>query len=317
MYNIEDELMFPLGLRNYIHNRTQVPAFLLNSMPKAGTNLLAKAMENFPGIFWKRGYFDRTKFLRSWVTLFVNKNARRKTHIGYTSAGFLGQTSIIEDRSITIGIDRSKLIPIEDMKNLFIGMASGSFISGHIPYTLDMANLLEALGDRSILILRDPRDVVISHANYVSSKHDHFLYDDYQKLSKSDQIMQSIIGIESDQQKTPKFLNIHDRYRNILPWCSLKINYTTFFEKLVGPKGKGSSHDQIQELENISNHLSINYSRKDIVRIASRLHGGTATFRKGTIGNWQNRFTDEHKQVFKELTGDLLVELDYESDNDW
>ena len=41
------------------------------------------------------------------------------------------------------------------------------------------------------------------------------------------------------------------------------------------------------------------------------------TFRKGKSGGWRNHFSDEHKQIFKDITGDLLIELGYETDNDW
>lgn len=40
-------------------------------------------------------------------------------------------------------------------------------------------------------------------------------------------------------------------------------------------------------------------------------------FRKGITGDWQNFFTEAHRQRFKELAGDWLVEMGYETDNDW
>ena len=40
-------------------------------------------------------------------------------------------------------------------------------------------------------------------------------------------------------------------------------------------------------------------------------------FRKGIAGDWKNVFTEEDKQVFKEIAGDLLIDLGYEKDKDW
>lgn len=40
-------------------------------------------------------------------------------------------------------------------------------------------------------------------------------------------------------------------------------------------------------------------------------------FRKGVAGDWRNVFTEEDKDVFKEVAGDLLVDLGYEKDRDW
>jgi hypothetical protein len=41
------------------------------------------------------------------------------------------------------------------------------------------------------------------------------------------------------------------------------------------------------------------------------------TFRSGKTGGWKNHFTDAHKKLFKDVAGDLLVQLGYEKDNDW
>jgi len=41
------------------------------------------------------------------------------------------------------------------------------------------------------------------------------------------------------------------------------------------------------------------------------------TFRSGKTGEWKKHFTDEHKEIFKAVAGDLLVKLGYEKNNDW
>jgi sulfotransferase 6B1 len=41
------------------------------------------------------------------------------------------------------------------------------------------------------------------------------------------------------------------------------------------------------------------------------------TFRSGKTGGWREFFTDEHKQLFKDVAGDLVVRLGYEPTNDW
>lgn len=39
--------------------------------------------------------------------------------------------------------------------------------------------------------------------------------------------------------------------------------------------------------------------------------------RKGVAGDWKTTFTEEDKRVFKEIAGNLLIELGYEEDNNW
>jgi hypothetical protein len=41
------------------------------------------------------------------------------------------------------------------------------------------------------------------------------------------------------------------------------------------------------------------------------------TFRSGKTGEWKKYFTDEHKQLFKDVAGDLLIRLGYEQSNAW
>ena len=41
------------------------------------------------------------------------------------------------------------------------------------------------------------------------------------------------------------------------------------------------------------------------------------TFRSGKTGGWREFFTEEHKKLFKDVAGDLLVRLGYEKNNDW
>jgi hypothetical protein len=43
----------------------------------------------------------------------------------------------------------------------------------------------------------------------------------------------------------------------------------------------------------------------------------TAFLRKGVAGDWKNVFTGRDKEIFKEVTGDLLIRLGYEKDGDW
>jgi hypothetical protein len=41
------------------------------------------------------------------------------------------------------------------------------------------------------------------------------------------------------------------------------------------------------------------------------------TFRTGKTGGWREFFTAEHKKLFKDVAGDLVVRLGYEKTSDW
>jgi hypothetical protein len=43
----------------------------------------------------------------------------------------------------------------------------------------------------------------------------------------------------------------------------------------------------------------------------------TQTFHKGKIGSWRTHFNNRHKEAFKRVAGDLLIELGYEQNLNW
>ncbi|MEA5598361.1 hypothetical protein [Rivularia sp. UHCC 0363] len=56
---------------------------------------------------------------------------------------------------------------------------------------------------------------------------------------------------------------------------------------------------------------------KEINQIADKVFGGTATFSKKIIDNGKNYFSSQHKEAFKELSGEMLIELGYEKNLNW
>lgn len=89
------------------------------------------------------------------------------------------------------------------------------------------------------------------------------------------------------------------------------------FEDLVGEKGGGSKEKQVQTIKNIAQFLEIELSDDKIEKICQSLWGGTWTFRKGTIGQWKEKFTEEHVRLFKEYLGQDLIDFGYEEDFNW
>ncbi|RMD58849.1 hypothetical protein D6833_12355 [Candidatus Parcubacteria bacterium] len=214
-------------------------------------------------------------------------------------------------------MDWPQLVPLHAIEQTLERLERGYYITAHIPFSEQLAALLRKMGLKTLLIVRDPRDVVVSHAKYIARTPAHFLYEEYSTLSEPEQIMRSIEGVQKSAPNAPVLLSILDRYQSVLPWISESFNYTVRFERLIGPHGGGSRDAQIEELKNIARHLKIRCSSRDIEQIAAQIFGGTHTFRKGVISDWRNHFSEEHKRVFKEIAGQLLIDLGYEQDYDW
>ncbi len=269
------------------------PPFLVNSLPKSGTNLLSKAVSMFPGIRTEGMGLDQS------VAQVFRKN---------------GDGGAIK---IPIGVDRPRSVPLTSVQSYLRTFKGGDFINTHVPYSEAFAGLLQNTKMKMLLIIRDPRDVVVSHANFLMSNKNHFLHPTYRALSASERILRSITGLRPADPEGPMLLSIDDRYRSVLPWAARPFNYTTFFEKLIGREGGGSSRVQLNELRRIARHLGIAPDTDMLAQVASRLFGNSPTFHKGAIGSWRDSFSEKHKHVFKEIAGELLIELGYETDYDW
>ena len=163
-------------------------------------------------------------------------------------------------------------------------------------------------------IFRDPRDVVVSHVFYVTdmeSRHVHHTY--YQSLPDFDSRLKvSILGRPDSDIEFP---NIADRFAPYLDWLSHSEVLAIHFEDLV--------HDRAGTLTRIMDHLLARVplqAPRDLILEAlgaSINPAKSPTFRSGKTGEWKKHFADEHKSIFKEIAGDLLVRLGYEKNNDW
>jgi hypothetical protein len=271
-----------------------VPSFVVNSLPKAGTNLLVKALHLFPGI--------------------------RKTeelHISYATIKLFYRPTdaLTETVCIDAGVDYP--VGVQGVRRALASVGRGSFASMHAPYSDELARMMADMHMKSVLIFRDPRDAVVSHAKYVSSLPNHRLFKQYENLSPHARLMRSIEGVAADGPRDSMLYDINIRCRRLLDWMRQPFVYTTYYEKLVGPLGGGSEGEQLHELGNIAKHLGIRFVERDIQSVAARLFGGTRTFDKGQIGKWPEHFSPEHKATFKRVAGPLLIELGYEKDLNW
>jgi hypothetical protein len=275
-----------------LHTRLMVPPYVINSLPKAGTHLLGKVMRMFPGV--------------RFAGVEIDNSTADKFPAPQTGAP-----------TLLVGVDWPVPFAREAVREALRGMTNGQFATWHAPYSDDLAGLVTQLNLKTLLMLRDPRDVVVSHARFLATADAHFLYLRYQALSASDQLMASITGLEPATPGDPGMLDIGTRCRSVSGWNAYPLNCTTTFEKLVGPQGGGSQDAQIAEIARLADHVGLRYNRAILLWISERVFGGTKTFHKGAIGGWRERFSPEHKRAFKDVAGSILVEWGYETDDDW
>jgi hypothetical protein len=163
-------------------------------------------------------------------------------------------------------------------------------------------------------IFRDPRDVVISHVFYVTemeSNHVHHAY--FQSLSGFDaRLKVSILGRPDLDVEFP---DIAGRFAPYLDWLEqpsvMKIHFEDLVHERAGTLNLILDHFLTRVPLPISRETVLDYLESSINPIKS------PTFRSGKTGEWEKYFSNEHKQIFKSVAGDLLIRLGYEKDTDW
>jgi hypothetical protein len=163
-------------------------------------------------------------------------------------------------------------------------------------------------------IFRDPRDVVVSHVFYVTDMEvRHVHHDYYQSLPDFESRLK--VSILGRPDANIEFSNIADRFAPYLGWLDQPEVLTIHFEDLI--------HDRAAALTRIMDHLltraPLPATRQLILdSLETSINPKKSpTFRSGKTGEWEKYFTDEHKKLFKEVAGDLLVKLGYEMDGNW
>jgi hypothetical protein len=166
-------------------------------------------------------------------------------------------------------------------------------------------------------IFRDPRDVVVSHVFYVTdmeARHVH--HDFYQSLPDFDaRLKVSILGRLDSLEPDVEFPDIATRFAPYLGWLDHDEVLSIHFEDLI--------NDRTSALTRIMDHflarIPLQVPRELILEsLESSINPSRSpTFRSGKTGEWKKHFTPEHKKIFKEVAGDLLIKLGYEKENHW
>ena len=81
--------------------------------------------------------------------------------------------------------------------------------------------------------------------------------------------------------------------------------------------GGGDRERQIQSILSVAAHIGKALTKDEAAVIGETMFGQGRTFRSGLIGDWQNHYDDELKELFKKESGDQLIQFGYEKDFDW
>ena len=203
----------------------------------------------------------------------------------------------------------------------FTSLPRGCYLVGHVIANQQIFDILKEKDYRSVIIIRDPRDRVISLMHHALNVPEYRFHDFFKSLkSDKEKLRYSIKGVEakfSNNENAP--LDPIDKiYESYLDWFDQPFNLVVKYEDLVGAHGGGSDELQIETTGKIIQHIGCEITPGQVEEITKGLYSRESkTFRKGQIQAWKQIFDLELKDFFKKETGDLLITLGYEKDNSW
>lgn len=190
-------------------------------------------------------------------------------------------------------------------------------IGGHIFYNQQVDTFITASNINHYFIYRDPRDVVISEANYLYDMNRFHRLHKYFKYfpNLDDRIMFSIQG-NSFYQTSVNYLNVKERFEKYEGWLSSKEVFTVRYEDLIG------SEQQLYVSKILHYYMARSGSEYELEALLEKALANinpqhSHTFREGGTGKWKKYFNDKHKKIFKDIAGDLLIDLGYENNYNW
>ena len=164
-------------------------------------------------------------------------------------------------------------------------------------------------------IYRDPRDMLVSQVFFATDMHEeHGMHEYYKSLPDfGARLNIAITGIERDGLK---MVSVKQRYEGVFQWLDQKHVKCLRFEDLINHRDV-TLNAMLDEVEKTGYKIPTPRERSLAVLVDAIQPKKSHTFRSGKTGGWKQHFTDEHKKLFKEVAGDLLVRLGYEQNNDW
>jgi hypothetical protein len=259
------------------------PTVFCNSVQKAGTHLLANAVGALPG-------------LRSYG---------RKTYHHYLTKCYLKAHRNSSPERV-----------IQDMR----GFLPGEVTRGHVSFEAAIDAYIRENGVKHVLIVRDPRAVVVSHL-FWWKRHtdiDTWPFRFFQALESDQERLRFLIlgdehpRVTEDERRTGPFPNLIERFRSYEGWLSSTSCLVVRFEELTSAAQRDTAFGRI--------HAHIYGEEKPFKgRAHRRMVAGSSprksrTYRMGDRRTWEDLIEPEQLQLLDDLgIGNCLAAWGYGS----
>lgn len=277
-----------------------LPRLLINSVEKSGTHLAAKLVESI-------GFIGISVHLQEGLYQLQNGKGNLSGWSELAGCKSYCNPQVLQ-QSTTRTLAR---------------ILQGQYVQGHLSYNSVLKKYLRSKKFKLIMMIRDPRDVVLSWLTHQSSRPDlapsfscFYYYNSFSSMSEK--ISAAIKGLPQSNigrnSYVPSILEIFDTK---IDWLAVEDVCAIKYEEIVGSRGGGCDKLQMNCLMRLCAYLGVSFHESELVSMARNIYGGSLTFNKGKVGSWRDVFTSEHRDLFKQVTGDLLIRTGYEVDDNW
>jgi hypothetical protein len=267
---------------------------LVNSLPKSGTNLLQRVVEII-------GYKYSKKSISS---------ANILSDFYFFRSLFRG--SLFDKRQVIVGLDVKVSISQRWIEKRLRSIKKGEYISGHLNFSEYIFYLLYKHNFKIIHIIRDPRDVLLSHIFYAKKEKKHLFHNIYKSLSIDEAINITLQGGFYNGLYMNSFKKILEDTYGWIRESQKKSNILIVkFEDLVGEKGGGSKMKQLNTINDISKFLKINCDI-NVDKLSNNLYGRSHTFRSGKVSSWKKELNKEQVKKIEKEVGNYIELFGYE-----
>ncbi len=208
--------------------------------------------------------------------------------------------------------------PVDGIAANLRAVPSGVIGWGYVEASPENVAVLCQPGRVNYFIYRDPRDMLVSQVFFATDMHgDHGMHDYYNSLPDfGARLNVAITGIDKDGLK---MVSVKQRYDGVFQWLDVSRQKNVMcirFEDLINNRDV-TLNAMLDEVEKTGYKIPTPREKALSVLADAIQPKKSHTFRSGKTGGWKQHFTEEHKKLFIDATGDLLEKLGYEKNNDW
>jgi len=261
----------------------------INSLPKAGTNLLAKCLVLFG--YEEQGHISAGSVLDRTFLSYLRRLAWKTHSSGYS----IGINSPVEVRKRPIDSKLAKL-------------RAGMFITAHVGYRENLLNTILRMDIVPVQVVRDPRAILASFVPYVLNDSNHFLHSMFHKMEEDSRYHAVLDGVASSRQKLQ---SLRSCCLALDPWIQSSRTVVVRFEDIVGSRGGGSDIVRDRTLNQLKEALDLPAGK--MAMVSEHLYGaGRHTFRKGQVNSWKEEIPSAILTRTDSELGDVLDSWGYE-----